>query len=302
MKRILKWIGIVLGVLVGLIVLAAIVVYVVSEIQVNKRFTAPEVSVTASTDPAVIERGRHLATAVSVCIDCHNSDLGGQVLIDDPALGRIVAVNLTKGKNGKGNEFSDADYARVLRYGVLPDGLSVKVMPAEDYTHFSDEDLTAVISYVRSLPPVDNDLPKTQLRMMGRILMVMGQLPVLIAPRIDQAMPHVASIEPGVNLEYGQYLANVAGCTGCHGPGLSGGPIPGAPPDFPNAANLTPSGELVGWDEEDFFNLIRTGTKPSGSKLAEEMPYKYYTNMTDDELKAIWMFVKSVPAREAGTR
>jgi mono/diheme cytochrome c family protein len=302
MKRILKWIGIVLGVLVGLIVLAAIFVYLSSQAQLNKVYTAPEVNVIASTDPAVIERGRHLATAVSVCVDCHNADLGGKVLLDDPALGRISALNLTKGKNGKGNELSDADFGRVLRYGVLPNGLSVKVMPAEDYTHFSDEDLTAVISYVRSLPPVDSDLPPTEIRMMGRILMVMGQLPILIADRIDQALPHVASIEPGVSLEYGQYLANVAGCTGCHGPGLSGGPIPGAPPDFPPAANLTPSGELVGWSEADFLTLIRTGEKPSGTMLNETMPYKYYANMTDDELKAIWMFVKSVPAREAGTR
>lgn len=99
----------------------------------KQTYTTPTPSITASTDAVLIERGRHLATTVSVCVDCHGENLGGQVFIDDPALGRIVALNLTKGKNGLGSELSDSDIARVLRYGVKPDGTSVKVMPADDY-------------------------------------------------------------------------------------------------------------------------------------------------------------------------
>jgi hypothetical protein len=105
-----------------------------------------------------------------------------------------------------------------------------------------------------------------------------------------------------VDVVYGKYLADIAGCTGCHRPGLSGGPIPAAPPDFPEAANLTPSGELVGWTEEMFITTIRTGVKPSGTPLKEQMPSKYFALMSDDELKAIWMFLQSVPAKAAGTR
>lgn len=302
MNKILKGLLIVLGVLVGLILLAVIGIYFASESRLNQKYSAPAISLTVPTDAQSIERGKYLATRVSVCIECHGENLGGKVLVDDPALGRIVALNLTTGKNGEGSELSDDDLLRVLRYGVKPDGHSVLVMPSEDYTHLSDEDLVAIAAYVRSVPPVDSNLPESVLRPMGRALLAAGKLPILIAANIDFNAPHVATMTPAVSVEYGSYLADIAGCTGCHGPGLSGGLIPGAPPDFPAAANLTPSGELIGWSEEQFFTLIRTGTKPNGKPLNEVMPYKYYGQMSDDELKAIWMFIKSVPAREAGTR
>jgi mono/diheme cytochrome c family protein len=97
-------------------------------------------------------------------------------------------------------------------------------------------------------------------------------------------------------------LADIAGCTGCHGPGLPGGPIPGAPPDFPKALNLTPGGEVAAWSEVDFIKTLRSGVTPSGHQLVDEMPWKTYRNMTDDELKAVWLFVKSAPAKPFGNR
>jgi mono/diheme cytochrome c family protein len=109
-------------------------------------------------------------------------------------------------------------------------------------------------------------------------------------------------VPEGPTLEYGAYLANIAGCTGCHGPGLAGGQIPGAPPDFPQSANLTPSGEVGNWTEADFINTIRTGVNPDGRQLVSEMPWMTYRNMTDDELKALWAYIHSVPPKEAGTR
>jgi mono/diheme cytochrome c family protein len=302
MKRFLKWLLIIIGILAGILLVAAIAIYFASEARINRTYQAPEVSLAIPSDEASLERGKHLVTSISVCIDCHGPDLGGKVFIDDPALGLIVAPNLTRGKNGLGNERSDADLLRVLRYGVKPNGQSVVVMPADDYTHLSDQDLAAVVAYVRSMPAVDSNLPEAIYRPMGRILTALDQLPVFIADRIDFNVEQPAQVEPAVDIQYGHYLANAAGCTGCHGPGLSGGAIPGAPPDFPQAANLTPGGELVGWSEGDFLTLIRTGMKPSGTLLKEQMPYKLYANMTDDELRAIWLFVKSVPAKPFGNR
>ena len=302
MKTILKWIGIVLGALVGLLVMAAIAVYALSEAKINAKYDAPTVNnITASTDPAVIARGQHIANAISVCVDCHGENLGGGILIDDPALARIVAPNLTQGQNGRGSELSDADMARVLRYGVKPDGTSVKIMPADDYTHLTDTDLIAVISWVRSLPLVNSNLPPHEFRPVGRLLTALNQLDIYVAARFDPNVPRLEVAE-AVSVEYGNYLANIAGCTGCHGPGLSGGPIPGTPPDFPPAANITVAGAINGWSEADFFHTLRTGVDPSGHQLVSEMPYEQYANMTDDELKAIWAFLQSMPPKEFGNR
>lgn len=301
-NKLLKWIGIAVGVLIGLLIIAFAIIYIQSEAVLNKRYTVQIREIPIPTDEAALERGQHLVTAASVCIDCHGENLGGGIVVDDPALGRIVAPNLTRGRNGVGNERNDNDFVVAIRYGVLPDGRSVRVMPADDYTHLSDPDLGAIIAYIRSLPPVDSDLPPSEIRLLGRILLATGQLPIMIAERIDLEQAGGEEITAGVTLDYGRYLADASGCTGCHGPGLSGGPIPGAPPDWPLAANLTPSGSVGEWSEADFIQTIRTGVNPAGKQLVEEMPWQNYSKMTDAELQALWLFVSSVPPKPEGSR
>lgn len=302
MRKVLRVVGIILGILLAVVVIAAVSVYFVSESKFNKTYQVPTPNITASTDPAVIERGKHLVTTVAVCVDCHTESMGGQVFVDDPALGRISALNITKGQGGLGNELSDVDIARVLRYGVKPDGTSVKIMPSDDYQHLSDEDLTAVISYVRSLPPVDNSLPPNDLKPLARILVATGQLPILIAENTDHAATSVTAPPAGVTADYGHYMMHIAGCTGCHGEGLSGGKIPSAPPDTIPAANITVIGATKGWTEEQFLTTIRTGTDPSGHQINPFMPWKRYGNMTDEELKAIWAYIQVAPPKEFGNR
>ena len=303
-RKILRAFVILLAILAGLVVLLADYVYLRSESILNQTYTTPPVPSVAipSNDPDAIERGRYLTAIVSACVDCHGKDFSGGIVVDDPALGRIVAPNLTTGQNGLGSQRTDEDLIRVLRYGVQHDGTSVIIMPADDYSHFDNADLGAVIAYLRSLPPVDSDWPATELRLVGRALLAFGQLDILIAPRINFAEAGSDAQTDAVTLEYGTYLGNIAGCTGCHGPGLSGGPIPSAPPDWPVAMNLTPGGELVGWTEADFINTIRTGINPNGYQLRNEMPWQTYGQMSDDELKAIWLFIQSVPAKEFGNR
>lgn len=301
MRRVLKWVGIVFGGLVALVFVLAVLVYIQSEAIQNKKYEIPAVSVTVPTDAAALERGRRLVTVVSDCTGCHGPNLSGGAILDDPAIGRLIAPNLTNGAGGFGTVLSDEDIARVLRYGVLPDGKSVRVMPADDYTHFTDADLGAVIAYIRSVPAVDTDHPPTALGPVGRALLVAGQLPIMVAPRINFAEAGSPPLDMGPTREYGAYLINVAGCSGCHGLGLSGGAIIGAPPDFPHSANLTPSGEVGTWSEADFINTIRTGVNPAGRALIPEMPWMTYKNMTDDELRALWAYIQTVPAKEAGT-
>ncbi|MCE7986311.1 MAG: cytochrome C [Caldilinea sp. CFX5] len=302
MKRLIRWLGIGVGLLALLVALLAVGIYFRSEAIVNQVYAAPTSALTISTATDAIARGEHLANYVSVCVDCHGANLEGGIVVDDPALGRIVAPNLTTGQGGVGGQLSDADMVRVLRYGILPDGRSAQVMPSDDYQHLSDADLAAIIAYVRSVPPQDSNLPVNELRPLGRTLLALGQLPIIMAERVDATLEHPAAVEERVSLEYGQYLGRIAGCTGCHGPGLSGGPIPAAPPDWPQAANLTPSGDVGQWTEADFINTIRTGVNPAGKTLVEEMPWFRYRSMTDEELKALWLFIQSVPAQEFGNR
>ena len=124
---------------------------------------------------------------------------------------------------------------------------------------------------------------------------------ILPAEEIDHTAPRHITPEAGVTVEYGRYLAIT--CTGCHGSGFSGGPIPLAPPEFPPALNLTPGGELQGWTEGMFINTMRTGVTPSGHQLKNEyMPWMYFGQMTDEELKALFLFLRSLPATEQGNR
>ncbi|MEW5959647.1 MAG: c-type cytochrome [Chloroflexota bacterium] len=302
MRTIIKWLGIAVGILVALLVIAAAFIYFRSEAVMNKQYSVQVADIPIPADPAAIERGRHLVTSASACIDCHGENLAGGIVVDDPALGRIVAPNLTTGKNGSGSKLSSLDIVRTLRYGVLPDGRSVRVMPSDDYTHLSNADLAAIVAYLRSLAPVDSDLPPVEIRPFGRLLLATGQLPIMIAERIDFNAAGQESITPEISLEYGRYLADISGCTGCHGPGLSGGLIPGTPPDWPPAANLTPDGDVGQWSEADFIQTMRTGVAPDGEQLAAQMPWMTYRNMTDDELQALWLFISTVPAKPAGSR
>ncbi len=104
----------------------------------------------------------------------------------------------------------------------------------------------------------------------------------------------------GVTVDYGEYLANTNGCPACHGPQLNGAQP--SEPGAPFAANLTPGGELSGWSEADFFKAMREGVTPGGRQLGDAMPWKDIGKMTDDELKALWMYLQSLPKLETATK
>lgn len=300
MRKVLQWSGIVLGSLVGLVALTVVGVYVITESRFNQTYDIQVETVAIPTDAASIQYGQHVAT-IRGCRECHAPNLAGQVLLQDPAVGRLVSSNLTSGKAGIGSTYTDTDFVRAIRHGVGPDGKPLLFMPSHEWYYLSDGDLGAVIAYVKRVPPVDSDLPPIQVGLPLRVLYLLGQVPLVPAEVIDHDAPRPVAPPAGVTPEYGKYLAVT--CTGCHGEGLSGGPIPGVPPDWPPALNLTPGSELIGWSEADFINTLRTGVTPSGSQLRNEyMPWKVLGQMTDDELKALWLYLQSVPPREQGNR
>lgn len=254
MKRLLN--GLVTLVLLGLLVVVAGVawVYLSSERRFSRRYDVParELEVPALQN---LDRGSHLAT-IWGCNDCHGPDLAGRVVIDGPAM-RLVAPNVTGGSGSPTADYESRDWARAIRHGVRPDGMPLIFMPAQDYYPMSNDDLGALVAYLESVPPVDRDQPATVVRGLGRFLFVTGRLPLVPAELIDHEAPRPVAPPMAETAAYGAYLAH--GCQGCHGEGLAGGPVPGAPPDWPAAPDLTPGPQsgLAGWGREDFVRALR---------------------------------------------
>jgi mono/diheme cytochrome c family protein len=296
MKTVLKWIGIVVGGVAVLAVLVVLGLYTKSRLEFSKKYTVQVEAVSIPTDAASIERGQHLTTIL--CEECHGADLGGTpVLFDLGPIGSGAAPNLTTGKGGLGGELTDADFVRVLRHGVKPEGTSVFIMPAQDFRNLSDADLGSIIGYIRSVPPVDRPTPEPHVRItfLGNIMYGVGVFGHLLrAATIQQSAPPPPAPPVGVTAAYGEYLVNINGCRDCHGQQLAGGK-PGDP-NSPMAPNLTPTGHPGDWTEEQFVTTLRTGVTPTGLHLpAEYMPWNWKGKMTDDELQAVWAYLSSLP-------
>jgi hypothetical protein len=302
-RKILKWIGIVLGSLIGLLVLAFAVLYIIGSAKWNRiRGTVHNVPVemiTIPTDQASIARGEHIAT-IHMCKYCHTETLGGQ-FDTIPGLRTLSFPNLTAGASGVGTTNTDEDWVRAIRHGVSNDGRGLLLMPARNFYYLNDEDLGALIAYLKTLLPVNSELPSTSLGPLGRVMMALGQLPPEASKPdalvIDHDGPRPIPPQPGVTVEYGKYLAIT--CTVCHGTNLNGGTIRRDAEYL--APNLTPGGELKFWTEEDFMITLRTGVTPNGNQLRSiVMPWNYFGQMTDDELKAVWLYLQSLPALPQG--
>lgn len=298
MKKVLKWIGIVLGSLVGLLVLTLVVLYVIGSTRLNKKHDIQVETITIPTGEAATVRGQHLSEAVTFCQACHGDTLAGDVLEEEPMIATFYAPNLTSSQGGVGATYSDADYVRAIRYGVNREGRGLLIMHSDVFHNLSEQDLGAVIAYVKSVPPMDNEIPEPKIEPLGRILVALGvfdseALPLIPAEVIDHSAPFVEMPAQGATVEYGRYLTSITLCSMCHGSDLKGGPP--LEPESPPSPNITVFGAPDGWSEEQFVSTIRTGITPNGKSLkAEFMPWDLYANMTDEELGAIWRYLASL--------
>ena len=291
MRKVLKWLGYILGGLIGLVIVALIALYAITQPQINKTYeNVPADPIAIPTDEASIERGHHLVTTILFCRECHGADLGGKEFVNDLLTGTIWTVNLTTGKGGFGSKHTDADYIRAIRHGIAPNNKSVIAMPADYFNNISDKDLGAVIAYIKSLPPVDRETPPPSLGPIGRVYILLRPQFVLPASHIDHFAPRPPEPVPGPTADYGKYLA--LACRNCHGEGLVG-----QPPDQGGGTNLTPGG-VIGryYDYDKFVTTLRTGVTPTGKKLDPEVvPWKSLGQMTDEEMMAVWLYLQTLP-------
>lgn len=298
-KKILLGAGLVLG---GAI--AGVGIYAGSKVSafnasMDHVYDIPVPSLSRSSDPAVLARGKHLAESVGACAtaDCHGTDLGGGKTLDMGPLGTLAGPNLS---NGLLTAYSDGELARLIQYGVKRDGRSVRLMPVQDFNWLPQSDLIAMISYLRSIPAVDRPNGKTEVKPLAKILDRRNEIIFDVARRTSVAKLDTAPA-PSPTAEYGRFLARL--CMGCHGEGLGGGRIPGAPPSLPIPSNITPHETgLAGWTYEDFLTLLNTGRRKNGLALNPFMPYEAWAKFDDVEKKALWAYLQTVPPRPFGQR
>lgn len=262
-----------------------------------------------NSTPERLARGKYLVDAVAGCFGCHSDpdwskqgapplagrEGGGHVWADQ-GQPWLVAPNITPDKETGAGNWSDDTLARAIREGIGHDGRALfPAMPYQSYREMSDEDLASVIVYLRSVPAVRNQLPVTKMPFPLNFLIQNVPQPVTNA---------VAGPSDSTTVSHGAYLVKIAACADCHTPQDRGQPIPGM--DFAGgfllhepkgdlvSANITPAASGIAYYNEDtFVSALRTG-KVGARPIRWSMPYYFYGRMTDDDLKSIFGFLKTM--------
>jgi cytochrome c553 len=252
---------------------------------------APNLKIESS--PEQIARGKYLVNLS--CVGCHGAvDANGNPTETPPLtggwniaaaegfgfMGSLVTENLTPG--GKLAGYSDGELFRALRHNINRDGQRLGFMAFLPYGQLSDDDTKAIIAYLCSLPPAQTTGPTgDSINFLGMLLYgsVMFPLP-------EAAAETVIVPPPGVNAEYGQYVATFGECRGCHGPDATGVVESSLGPAIPNPRPL-----VSALSQEQFFEMMRTGVRPGGAAFPETMPWQNAAKMTDDDLAALYAYL-----------
>ena len=317
--KILKWIG--LALLAVVVILAAYVWR-----SWDRVWDAPLPDLHASTDPSIIARGEYLVFGAAHCAECHMASaevferyaetgvrqpLSGGYTFAAPPLGTIYSKNLTPDRETGIGRFTDPQIARMLRYSVKPDGRA-SIRPMMPFGDMSDEDIVAVVSFLRAQAPVRHAVPNAEWTIIGKVI---KSLAPTFKPLTDAEI-HPPQVSPpsAPTRARGEYLVrSVADCVSCHspldqltfavnGPELSGG-LPMEPRALPNVdhtlwfkpPNLTPlAGSALNRfpDRETFVARFQKG----GRKYpATPMPWDSFALMTADDIGAIYEYLHSLP-------
>lgn len=303
----------VLAAVAGVALLLALLVVGVAQTRWDRTFEAPFPEIASTDDPDVIEHGRYLVYGPMHCAYCHTPKsewpaidagetppLRGGYAIDIPP-GRFHTPNLTPDPETGIGRRTDAELARVLRNGVRHDGRAA--VPFMEYQDASDEDLVAVISFLRSQEPVRNEVPDHELRFLGKLV-----LATVLGPAGPNAAPPARAPAVAPTVERGAYVARtLAQCLSCHterrqsdgafvGPEFAGGGLfehaedPEVQIVSPNITFAPESGVVAGWTEDDFVQRFHSGVGLTGSP----MPWGAFQRMAEEDLRAVYRFLASL--------
>ena len=255
-----------------------------------------------------LERGTYLVEGPMACGNCHTplgpegfimeQALAGRLVFEDPMVGKAISANITPG--ARVAEWTDEELARAIREGIRPDGTVIgPPMPIELYRHLSDDDVMSIVMYLRQVPAVENDPGQSEYA-------------IPLPPNYGPPVESVAAPAAGATAEYGEYLAGpVAHCIECHTPfgpegramyethlGAGGNEF-GSPNGPVKSANITPTG-IGDYSDEELEQIIRTGVRPDGTRLAPVMPVWGYAKMTDEDMAALILYLRALPPQENG--
>ncbi|OGU77146.1 MAG: cytochrome C [Ignavibacteria bacterium RBG_16_34_14] len=312
MKKLLK----VLGIIIGILVLLVIAGY----IYLNATFPKvdPPMDVTVEITEDRLERGKYLAHHVTICLDCHSEHdqttfsytikpgtegKGGDKLDESFGFpGTVYMKNITPASLGS---WSDGELIRAITCGVNKDGNALfPMMPYLGYNHLSQEDLYSIVAYIRSLKPIENKVPDTELNF--PLNLIVKTIPL-------QNYTPKETVNKSDVLKYGKYLATIAGCEGCHTPTDQGEPLPGMdfaggeeftlPHGVVRSLNITPDTEtgIGNWTKEDFIKRFKyydtdsTRNIPVGpEEFNTVMPWTMFAGMTEEDLGAIYEYLRTI--------
>jgi mono/diheme cytochrome c family protein len=301
-KSTLKWLVIFLAGLLGLVLVIGLILYGIGQARLTKIYSVDPEPIPFPDDLESLQEGKRIFQYRG-CEACHGENLEGVIYLDNPAIGQVITPNLTTGQGGIGDQRTDIDLIKAVRHGLGPDGTPLLFMPSTEFYYLSDLDLGRVLAYIRSVPAVDNQPDPSQLSQTGFMVMnLTRQITFLPAELITHKQDPPLPPEPGVTPEFGEYLA--LSCPVCHGLTFSGGEIPGFPPEWPATGNLTSGkgGRLPTWGEGGFIEIIRSGEKHGRAIQPDYMPWTSYRHMSDQELRAVYSFLMSLPAQDYGKR
>jgi mono/diheme cytochrome c family protein len=282
----------------------------------KRTHVAPALSIAASSDPAVIERGKYLVRRVASCADCH-ADPGraDAVARGDETVplsggkrwqippGTFFAPNITSDPTTGAGAFTDVQIASALRHGIGHDGRAL--LPFMEMQGLADDDLVAVVSYLRLEPAVKNTVSSHEVNLLGKVV-IATILAEPVGPK--EPPPHLAPHGPTV--ENGRYLADsVANCFSCHTPrdmrtGKFTGPRYGGARrseggrwNPPNLTSDPKTGRTAYFSEDAFVARMRAGRTLPGSP----MPWAQFAKLDVDDLRAVYRYLRTVPPVENDT-
>ncbi|MPS26983.1 MAG: cytochrome c [Alcaligenaceae bacterium] len=285
-QRWLRLLGIALGAPAALAALAVATGLLLAEWRVHRRVDVPVHAVAYRDEATVLERGRYLYASRG-CADCHGGNGGGRTFAQGGGL-TLAGPDITPA--GVAGAYQPVDWVRTIRHGVTPQGRALMMMPSEDYNGFTDDDLAAIVAYLRSLPPQSGRTAIVELPLPMKAMYGFGAIPDA-ASRIDHAKPPRQAVPEGVTLRHGEYVASM--CVGCHGVGLVGGKIRGGAPDWPPAARLAAGeGSVMDHypDADSLIAMFRSGKRPDGS-VVQVMPFDSLAQMSETDVRALHLYL-----------
>jgi mono/diheme cytochrome c family protein len=259
---------------------------------------------TAAIAQPSVERGEYLVRGLMGCGNCHtplgpegfimDQELGGRIVEETPDF-TAFAPNITPG--GRIADWSDEDLARAIREGLRPDGTIIgPPMPFAVYRHISDDDLASIVAFLRTVPALDGGEPASVYN-------------IPLPPAYGRPIETVSAPEPGVTVEYGEYLVALAHCMECHSPMTPMGPDLGenlgrggfefhGPWGTAVAPNITNHDDgLAGYPDDEIEAMITQAKRPDGSDMLPPMPYGFLAQMTPEDLDAIVLYLRTVPGK-----